>query len=398
MIAIEKSQNISDIERLLGKLERRAPILLPRRLHNWQIGGKASLIQFLITWAKRHSESTLYTHIQNSTEAASQLTDLCNQDHGLVAVLIAKNIFNLSGKTSLKSFAYDAARSRVESMWLGPSASQRGGKVFLLCADMTTKAALPAFYNVPTGGVTIVKDAESFEDLAKEIVTINTKRHKSSKDGLLDEQIKDLGNILWELFKNTDEWAKSSWDNSKVSRSVRGIISESHLDTASPKNNLRSSITGVPPLEKYFSHFDRGRAFLEISIFDSGPGLAQRWLSRPLSERVSIGDEYGAIVGCLAKHGTTSDRTNKGLGLHTVMTLLDRCQGFLRVRTGRLSLFRNFVEKPYLEYNIGTLKRQNFNPKPYLIDWETQSLACTLMPFVEGTLTTMVIPLRKASQ
>ena len=123
-----------------------------------------------------------------------------------------------------------------------------------------------------------------------------------------------------------------------------------------------------------------------MSLFDSGPGLAQRWLGKSIRPHDSIDNEYDAVISCLNLHGTTSSDTDRGLGLDVVMDTLSLVRGFLRIRTGRLSLYRDFVEHPF---KAGI---NNAPPEPFLVDWNTQSMQVERMAPVEGTLLTMLIP------
>jgi hypothetical protein len=125
--------------------------------------------------------------------------------------------------------------------------------------------------------------------------------------------------------------------------------------------------------------------FLELSVFDSGPGLASRWLSKPLTDDVTAVDELAACFSCLRKHKTTSGASNRGLGLYDVMRTLDELHAFTRLRTGRLALFRNFVASP--------LQADEQSNGPTLFDWHSASTVPTKLPQSTGTLFTMVIPL-----
>src|SRR5260370_16618291 len=74
LLSIERSQNIADIESLLGKLPAtpsECDILISTRLRNWQFGGISALIHFLFTWAAHFPNGRLITTIRNKHNATA---------------------------------------------------------------------------------------------------------------------------------------------------------------------------------------------------------------------------------------------------------------------------------------------------------------------------------------
>jgi hypothetical protein len=126
---------------------------------------------------------------------------------------------------------------------------------------------------------------------------------------------------------------------------------------------------------------------LETSILDSGPGLARKISGKNNLSEISIEREVELVKECLIKHRTTSksfSSTIKGQGLDKVLKLLDK-KGFLRIRTGRLELFRNFISDPYTEsYTVD---------KVVLKDFISNSLNYTALPEASGTLYTFYYPI-----
>src|SRR5467141_3133873 len=94
-ISIQGTENIASVEAYYRQLDRAVDtcdLLLPTKLRHWRIGGRAALIQFIITWAKRFPRGRLVCHIQDLKDAEKVLDRLCDQDHGLVAILMAPDI------------------------------------------------------------------------------------------------------------------------------------------------------------------------------------------------------------------------------------------------------------------------------------------------------------------
>ena len=100
---------------------------------------------------------------------------------------------------------------------------------------------------------------------------------------------------------------------------------------------------------------------------------------------LTLADEYSLFKKCLSFRQTSSDSSTKGNGLPVVMDRLTKINGFMKVRSGRLSVYRNFISHPYDETESCSFS-----------DWRTGSSdlgGLTEMPPVAGVLVTVLIPL-----
>ena len=89
---------------------------------------------------------------------------------------------------------------------------------------------------------------------------------------------------------------------------------------------------------------------VELSVFDTGPGMGLRWLSETKGHtRYSDFDteeELSAIQTCFEKHSTTKASQFSGLGLTMALMAMKRLNAFMTLRTGRVGLYQDFsVEK-----------------------------------------------------
>jgi hypothetical protein len=387
MIKIERSHNIADVERLLRQVRSTSgdtDLLLSTRLGNFQFGGRTALIQAIITWAKKNPHGRLITHISDISQADKQLRNLSASDHGIVALLSASDVMFRDCKTSTYAMALRLALERLAQMSESVQTAKSGPEVFFLCADETSKAYLPALYHQTDSPV--VKGLNDFQLLVDEILhaTIPFVRARP----LPRNRRQDLAIVLRELFVNTHEWARTDLNNNIIDKSLRGL--QSYLYHSLHRDDVLEVVRGCAPLERYLRHSrffssDNRQLFLETSIFDSGPGLSQRWTSIPLGH-LTLDQEYNAVLKCLQKHSTTSEETHKGIGLHRVLQMLTLMGGFIRVRTGSLSLYRDFVMHPYEGKGDGSLD------EPYLLDWESGSTAIEPQEPVQGALMTMFLP------
>jgi hypothetical protein len=196
-----------------------------------------------------------------------------------------------------------------------------------------------------------------------------------------------LGVLLYELIKNTNDWGRTDLGNAPLRPSLRGILFTRFNMLIS---GALASAGGNAQLESFVNHMgnqskDGYVRFLELSIFDSGPGLAARWLNRVMNADVPLSDELEACFACLSKHRTTSGASTRGLGLYDVMKTLQDLRAYVRLRTGRLALCRNFVDAP--------LQHSEQINGPELYDWTNESSVPTSMAPTEGTLFSIVIPL-----
>lgn len=382
LLQINKAQNVAQVELELERLQRDCPhdLSLPVKPTESSIGGESALIQLIITWAKREPSGRLFTHVQAGEAPERQLDRMVKTGCGFVACLMAKDVVDLPGKTSLAHVAYSLASARVDKMQRGPAEVAHGSRVLLAAVDHSTKWRLPSFYF----GDESVRGRKEFRNLAETLVRSRTAQTISSH--ISGDTYRGLGAILHELIRNTHDWARTDVAEVPVRRSVRGIL----VDTRNLSlDAIRKAAAGSKPLESYVSHpnVSRGARFrcVELSIFDSGPGLAARWLGKTIDSATPLAAELDACMKCLQKHHSSSKQAHAGVGLYEVVRTLSPLRGFLRLRTGRLAMFRDFVIQPLqTDESVGASR---------LLDWTTGTEEVKEHAHVEGTLFTILIPL-----
>jgi hypothetical protein len=393
-LRLQQSHSIRDTEASLQELQRASEcdLLLNLQLHDWQFGGIASLIQLLITWRKRNPTSRLVTHIQDKSRAVVQLRNLAQTDHGLVALMLAADITTANRSTSVASEAALFVRTRLDEMRTGtwPPSPER----LLVCADYNNYY-LPQFYYEASRDDPRprIKPEGEFAGLTLKLISKMITVHYRAKP--LPLRFTDaLGTILYELFSNTERWAKDEWDRMPIERSIRGLRLEM---IRGKKERLFSQVKGNQPLEQYLATLSKKTSageqiLVEVSVFDSGPGLASRWLETPITVDLSLEAERKAVMECLKRHATSEPKSHHGLGLYFVMRQLTSVGGFIRVRTGRLHLYRDFVNRPFVPQRINASAYSNTDPE--LFSWQSGINTAQTNAQVEGTLFTMLIPLR----
>lgn len=217
----------------------------------------------------------------------------------------------------------------------------------------------------------------------------------------------NVGSILYELFKNTHDHAREGLEKEVLGDSIRGIymrfypvqdmywLENQTNEQQKSRNILESELAAS--VKTYFRGDVRGRksnlsGFLELSVFDSGPGLAAKWMNtHPDCE-----SPYDAVLACFKKGATTTGDSTKGFGLYKVLTLLNLLKGSIRIRTNEIHLFRGFS----LIGGVGVKSKDGEPDTPdfRFFDWKkglTTDEAATYSK-VEGTLVSVMLPMEGA--
>jgi hypothetical protein len=400
---IKGRQAISDIETELAALNKQRPkrLLLPTNVSDSAIGGEAALIQLIATWGAASADATLVTHVKDEEDPTGQLRKLAKRPSGFLAIWMADSISDRSGKRDLKVIANSCSESVFTGMWHGrddrsgnralfddgdpyvaPRVIGSGAQVFLACVDHDRWAIPQCYFADKT-----LRGRDDFIALARAAITRATQG--SSDSPVSPDLYPAFGAIFHELFKNTHEHARHDSDGAMLRRSIRGIIVNRRTWT---REKIESLVSEAPPLRQFTAdQMASGRddylRCLEISVFDSGVGLARHWMRQKWTDATTPQEELEACEQCLQRWASATDKPHKGAGLHEVATMMSQLHGFMRLRSGRLSLFRNFNTAPVDEENTAPVK---------LFDWTSQTPSPTAMAPVAGALFTLLIPVASA--
>jgi hypothetical protein len=399
VIEVEGSNTVADFERRLGEIAEAsgdADLLLPRKLKKRFIGGLAAQLQLLVTW--RHSCPTgrvrLHTHSTEGAELERLLERFVRTDHGLAAACLAE-LCTRSGDEDLSSQAQPIWESRMKDLQPDVNLYFHGQEVLGVCLDDSNFAVSPNLYFSAENP----REDQDFETLAKKAIEDlwpNTDADRLSE--LNKPEAKPLGKLLCELFHNTHFWARRDAFGRAYppKSSLRGIRLELLNFLRSEEADL---VAEQPTLAAYMQRpelapHDERRRLVEMTIFDCGPGIASRELLRKGYDANTCpppAAEQKALRECLKRH-FSSDRfdPSKGVGLHESFKCLSQLKSFLWVRSGHLSLYRDFVAQPY--------DPENSDREPFLLDWTTQAAAAISMPRAQGAFITALIPITHRSE
>ena len=374
---------------------------LPNSIKSNAVGASAALIQLIITWSRRSDkEGRLRLYAKNENDPSLQ--NFARTSFGLIALNMAHNIELVSGLPISRKDALERARDFVVAMHSLPVSKIREiskSTIPFICMDNAAEYGRPTRLYIP--GTEEVRDRKDFESLLISCC------EELPIGRILDREryIEPAASLIYEAFHNTDDHARTNFKKERIRRSVRGILIGYHHIALS---GLARSTGNHKPLQQYFADWrpDRENAkhaqFLEISIFDSGSGLAQRWLGLKdrlkngiLEDGVGIREEYEAVSECLRKRASTIEDETKGNGLFRIMQVVKKCGGFIRVRSGRLSLIKAFKANPLAGVSDHDLAMEDMNAgrKPSFEHKRLYDRA-----WAEGTVITAMLPLNRGLQ
>ncbi len=183
-----------------------------------------------------------------------------------------------------------------------------------------------------------------------------------------------LAKATRELFLNINEHAGNDHLGNPLDRRAHGLIF--NCTSVSRDDFARVATSGAELgffLNEWKEKVDQELSLLEISVIDSGPGLARRWLKKDYSSFTKK-EEIEAVLSCFEKHRTSKIRPSSGVGLYSVLKEIRELKGFFRFRSGRL------VVERFMAYDEGNieLKPSHFH---------------SVENWFEGTVCTLLFPM-----
>lgn len=350
---------------------------------------ESALMQWIVTRWRSAKESTLASSNSATDEdAANYLSRLANCAPGtLLSMLPTGKIKGVSPRVSSK---FRSSIISNQNKWPGLALSPW---VMLMCVDSRPKDFPHQLYRDYLSGEVVGWDDYDF--VVKGLIRSVANGHQLLK--LSDS----VSTIFHELFKNTHDHARIGIDGRIIGDSVRSIYAryypESKLGHITQK--ISSSSERVSPLDWYIQTIMKDKSlgvngFLELSVFDMGPGLAAKWLSK--SELDCGGKEqYDAVISCLGKGNSSVQRNGRGFGLWNVLQALKSQKGFIRIRTNKVHAYRQYA----MLSDLGMTEHVSGGKsiKEVLYDWKRIHVTSPSdYPTTEGTLISVLLPLGDA--
>ena len=366
-----------------AELDLELPVLTKYSL----FGGWACAIQAVNTWGRKSSTRRVLLRREKISKDAT-IASAIKRPHKFCATMIARSIEDASTGEQLRPLVNAFARNAVDEQASSPTGLALGPLRWFVFVDHSTRGFDRNFYiespDRQPQPRQLMQISEVISSIVKRSLTQASRRNR-----LDSREVDHLGRLFYELFLNTHEHGtrgkyKSDW----LAPGLR-VVYANGINLS--RSNVDSSLVSMPVLGEYVDSLKldaRRVGFVEISIVDSGLGFCGRWLAdRSCTDAQilpSIDAEYEIFKKCFSFRQTSTDSSTKGNGLPVVMDRLTRLQGFMRVRSGRLSLYRNFVTRPFT--GAGDCE---------FFDWITCQPALkqtTPMSPVSGVALTLLIP------
>jgi len=388
VIKIKQAVTLEYIENLYIELSdanknEEIDIRLPSKILQSDFSLLVSFLQFISTWLRKEKSGNLHLPLKSNIE----FEDYLNQEfvYPVVVLCWEKSIFDDNGKNiknDLKKLSQDYY-NKMEYLQLK---SNESIPIYCFDHDLSKRGYSRFLYEL--NKVVVSEEALDF-NLYPVFEKIGNYFNREVFKKSIRPVIEDFAKITHELFLNTDEHARTDVNGHNLYPNIRSVYFKFHKRTL--KNYKRDYKKNKGLLEYFNSKLalnDQSELYLfEISVIDSGPGLSKRFEGINSLSSLSLLEEVETIKKCLFKHNTSSTgihKKNKGLGLNRVLKTIDD-KGFLRIKTGRVDIFRDMRNERYLNAE---------QPKDIsLYDWNNNSIEFTEHEEVEGTLISIIYPL-----
>lgn len=400
MIAVSENITLDKIDALYGQLtsdeSKIIDIELPKELNNRDICVLFSLLQLGATWIRKSNSGKLILPIQPAPQMSQDsekeyYSQIVFKEHIYPFIVLSwdKEIVDLGGNLINKKLKAPS-QEFFRQMEYFELPRRDSIPVFCFDHDISKRGYSRTFYDINRR----LLDEDSLDfNLFTAYQRIGDFFNKIVFRESIKPRLDDFNAIIHELFTNTHEHAKTNELGHNLYPNVRSVYLKFHKRSIEKfKQTFRLHKGVVDYFNSDFDLNDNHELYLfEISVLDSGPGLVKRY-SKKRELDISTFEEVEIIKDCLFEHNTSSigpERMIKGLGLARVLKTIDQ-KGFIRIRTGRVDVFRDMKNDHYTDYSS--------SKEIELSDWKTNSkIVFEEHPEVSGTLISIIYPLDYSS-
>ena len=293
-----------------------------------------------------------------------------------------------------------------QSKW--PDLGSIGKTAFLICADHK-----PPEYGLPRQlypqhlHASLV-DRSSFSLLLDQLIAAVSPETRLVWEDARTALREGLTTIVYETFKNTHDHARTEFNGADVRTSIRGLFAKFYAIEELGEGNPVGETDYQTPPETYMRNlFPRQsapglrakaiptiRGFLELSVLDSGPGMAARWKG-VAGDTMNPSEQLDMVLNCIRKGQSSTGSNGRGYGLWRVLQALEQLRGFMSIRTNAVHAFRQFAHT--IDIGKSELPGGLFVPKERLLDWKRGvSTSPSSYPGVKGTVVSFLLPVGRA--
>ncbi len=405
-LTIEKSLLLSQIEKYyesIPKSKRELDILLPSSFNENSFASKASLCQVMNTWVRKTSDtSNIHTHLLKEETYIENFTkEIFGLSICLMTIKQGRKILDRSKTIDLTKEIFKKAIGKIEENAPRVLDKQnekafigKTGPIRAFCFDHS--AVKHYQYNEWFYQDGKLLDETGMRKFYVAAIKHLFKPHKKELEllALRDDTAEKVTGIIKELFENTDKHATrgfGSQANIPLNPNLRGVFMEVHKGH---KKDFISKVEAGDPLFNYFNNpklFEDERVlktFIEVSVIDSGPGFAQRKSGSELEDLNPL-SERNYVIECLTQYDTSASKR----GLKRVASYLGSKGGFLRLRTGRMCLYWDFLLHGYKPFEHQSHDAEKQTAMNKFFDWKKADRGWTKLNEASGSLITVFYPL-----
>lgn len=356
---IKKNISLDEIEESLRGIDDFECLRLPSAFKLAGLGVEPALSQLIITWARKHSQGSLHTYI-NNIEKSNTEKFLRNMAGMTAAVMAPRITTEKSDPIEKRKFLAEGVEL-IDAMYEGRFDDvHRGPSLALISISGAEKRWLKCVFDKPRE----VKRPTEMKGVVRNILSkiVPASGDRRGLDQIFTEDfIESIAWMVFELFQNTIDHAEKDEHGKFYFRTISAL-----------RFNIQK--VGRTDLGRIHQEFKclvaNDLRIFELSVLDSGPGLARRWTGKGY-DALSIENEKKAVRECFEKNKSTKEQSGRGVGLDNVVENLRQHNGFFRMRTGRLEFIKSYLD--------GGEEIDKMNERAP----------------VEGTLMSLFIPMRK---
>lgn len=343
-------------------------------------------LQIIFSWSGYKTNNFLV--LPDEDEGGHVFLDFASSLYGLSALNFCSYVVFKNGKKVSRRVAMEKSEDFVRKFYTkNISDIVYGDVAYIFNIDNAKKLKNnPIIYNE----LGKVREKKEFSYVVKSILE---RLCPDIEDRRVREKIGDISTFVYEAFLNTHDHARCDVTGHELQRSMRGIIFKYH-DIL--KENIVSESNKYPSLKEYFSGWqlrsgEKNLKFLEISVFDSGPGIVQTLLAKNKNitkqevEEKSLSEQYPIIKQSFQVGQTSKVNPARGNGLPLIIGAIKSFGGAFMLRTGVFNLVNCFRIADDSEITKDDIRLEDYKEKGSL----------SRVPSACGTVISALIPLNK---
>lgn len=376
MISLPTQTNLSGLESFIREVRQspgqalRLPVQVGR---GGAFGFSGVAVQAVATWARLHEGTRQLRVSPNFASDEATRDRFAGNLLGMCGLYFAHTI--QAGEQILsRALALESVAPRVFAMEdYRYRDTSRGRNAALCCFEGAKLEFVHSLYAIRRRGnpaVTSVRSAAQFKGILAGMLEACS---AGASRRLTETQLEVLAQLVHQLFKNADVHTASDAQGSLYDSGVRGLQVREVL--ISDEDAFSDFVAGDRVFQGYLTKLGRrplirekgergstaklanweSSTFIEITVFDTGPGLALRWLANQSGvtqySQVNREQELAAVMECFQLHATTHSMGMKGDGLPIALRAMKELQAFMFLRTGRLALYQDFSSREHVGFD-----------------------------------------------